>query len=107
MSAAAFSTAISRVSPVNRLRNSTTPSVQPGGQLHGTYTGRVVLVSDHHVGVERRHPRRPPQPQLVMVLFSDHGHQPGHADAVGTHGQAYRLDVLAKHVGMKSVGVLE
>ncbi len=29
MSAAAFSTAISRVSPVNRLRNSTTPSAQP------------------------------------------------------------------------------
>src|SRR5262249_30804216 len=72
----------------------------------GARTRGLVLVGDHHVRVERRHRRRPPQPQLVVELFGDHGHQARHADAVRTHGQPYRLAVLAEHVRGERVGVL-
>ena len=117
--------AISRASPVNRLRSSTTPSAQPRPTttIHGTPSSSaslnftpgdalrsssststpsrsssaasslaparaaVVLVGDHDVDVERRHRRRPTQPDLVVVLLGDHRDQPGHPDAVGAHGQ--------------------
>ncbi len=71
-----------------------------------TGAGRIVLVGDHHVNVERRHRRRPSQTQLVVVLFGDHRDQPGHPDAVGAHGQPHRLAVLAEHVDLERVGVL-
>lgn len=56
--------------------------------------------------VERRHRRRPAQPDLVVVLFGDDCDESRHPNAVGAHGQSNRLAVLAEHVDLERVGVL-
>ena len=68
------------VRPCDRRARTRRPaSSMPGPVLRGTENGRVQVATMLHI---RRATSRPDQTLVVVVLFGDCGHCPGHPDAV-------------------------
>src|SRR5699024_4223377 len=82
-----------------------TGGVELRGQPLPAFEQFVAFAGDDDVHIGRCHRTGPDDARFVVVLFDDRGDQPGHADAVGTHGDPGGFAVRAERVHLERVRV--